>query len=230
MIKESPVGRIHFWSTNAELCHFEVLIARRQSFSMTRLYDLVDLQWLEALIVTNLAICFIFIHTSIQCCKKSTPAAKPSLILPPTSASSPASPAALPAANATDPPGPAGDKPAAAAENPTQSPAVKEQEMKSMQTQQSSKKSASKKSEKSKKSKSQKEKERSTEDKKEDKDDSFERRKPKVKEAGRAEEIRERGAVPRERDDYKTMKAGMPTSDFDKSLNLPQDNKKDVFV
>ncbi|KAI6203986.1 hypothetical protein M3Y94_00620300 [Aphelenchoides besseyi] len=53
------------------------------------------------------------------------------------------------------------------------------------------------------------------------KDDSFEKHKPVPREANRAEEIRKKGTVPRNREDYKTMQQLLPTSDFDKSLGIP---------
>ncbi|KAI6208713.1 hypothetical protein M3Y96_00144100 [Aphelenchoides besseyi] len=53
------------------------------------------------------------------------------------------------------------------------------------------------------------------------KDDSFEKRRPIMREVNRAEEIRKKGTVPRNREDYKTMQQLLPTSDFDKSLGIP---------
>ncbi|CAD5208308.1 unnamed protein product [Bursaphelenchus xylophilus] len=50
------------------------------------------------------------------------------------------------------------------------------------------------------------------------KDDSFSKRKPVVVEAKRTGFIQERGFVGRERDDYKTMRTGLPSSDFEDSV------------
>uniref|UniRef100_A0AC34GRC7 Uncharacterized protein n=1 Tax=Panagrolaimus sp. ES5 TaxID=591445 RepID=A0AC34GRC7_9BILA len=63
---------------------------------------------------------------------------------------------------------------------------------------------------------------------KEDEEDSFEAHKPVAREAKRAEEIKKRGYVDTKRKDYKTLRNDLPSSDFDKSLGLPEieDKKK----
>uniref|UniRef100_A0A7E4V281 Lipoprotein n=1 Tax=Panagrellus redivivus TaxID=6233 RepID=A0A7E4V281_PANRE len=64
-------------------------------------------------------------------------------------------------------------------------------------------------------------------DKKEKEEDSFEQHKPVVREAKRADEIKKHGPVDQKRKDYKTIRHDLPSSDFDKSLGLPNQEDKD---
>uniref|UniRef100_A0A914XVP3 Uncharacterized protein n=1 Tax=Panagrolaimus superbus TaxID=310955 RepID=A0A914XVP3_9BILA len=63
---------------------------------------------------------------------------------------------------------------------------------------------------------------------KDDDEDSFESHKPIIREAKRTEEIKKRGYVDQKRKDYKTLRNDLMSSDFDKSLGLPEieDKKK----
>uniref|UniRef100_A0AC34F282 Uncharacterized protein n=1 Tax=Panagrolaimus sp. ES5 TaxID=591445 RepID=A0AC34F282_9BILA len=60
-----------------------------------------------------------------------------------------------------------------------------------------------------------------------DKEDSFENHKPVIRDAKRADEIKKHGPVDQKRKDYKTLRYDIPSSDFDKSLGLPNLEEKE---